>query len=464
MRRFARAFVPIVAATLAWPAGARAHGIQGRADLPVPLTAFYWAAGIVLVVSFIGLAVGWRQPLLQRWLGPEVAAPEQGGPVRWIAGLISFLLLALILVSALFGSTDLNSNFAPIAIFVVWWIGIAVCAGLLFDVWRWLHPVAWLARLLRLPDQRRAWSPRVGVWPGAIGLLAFCWLELVYPTAADVRLLGSLVLVWALATLAGMWRWGVTTWLDHGEPFSVYTGVLANMAPRSNGRWRVPFAGLTRMPTPAGSVVLVALLIGTVSYDGLSRTLWWKRRVASATVNLVERGFEPRDAQIVFGTFGLVLMVSVAVGAFLLAALLARMAGRLPRTTRWGTTAEAFAPALVPIALAYVIAHYFSYFWFQSQRIIALASDPLGRGWDLFGTTDFDIDYSTLSANAIWAIQLGAIIIGHVIGLIVAHDRALEIEQAHPESRGVRSQWPMLGLMILFTIGGLYFLSEGLNA
>ncbi|MCW2928095.1 MAG: fenitrothion hydrolase [Thermoleophilia bacterium] len=451
------------AGLLAAAPAAHAHGIQGRADLPVPLVAFYWAASIVLVVSFVGLAIGWRRPLLRRWATPAVA-PRTPGSVGWLAGAVGFLLLILVLATALFGTTDLNRNFAPIAIFVAWWIGIAITAGLLGDLWRAMHPVAFIARVLRIPAERAPWPAGLGIWLAVAGLLVFTWLELVYPTASDVRLVGILVLAWALAALAGMWRFGVERWLDHAEPFAVYTRVLSMMAIRRHGRWSPPFVGLTALRPVHGLVPFVGLLIGTVSYDGLSRTLWWKRRVANATVNLVERGIEPRHAQQLFGTFGLAMMAGLAVAAFIVAAAASRRFGRLPRRTRWGTTAQAFAPSLVPIALAYVVAHYFSFFWFQAQGLIALASDPFGSGRDLFGTADFEVDYSTLSANAIWAVQLGAIVVGHVLGLVLAHDRALEIEAEVDGARGVRSQWPMLVLMILYTVGGLYFLSEGLNA
>lgn len=447
-----------------------AHGIQGRADLPVPLIAFYWAAAVVLVISFVGLAVGWRRPLLLRWHGRGGSGgdPRPAGrrsAVQFLAGLVGFLLLMLVSASALFGSTDLNRNFAPVAIFVAWWIGIALAAGLVGDLWRMMHPIAWMARLLGVPATRDPWPPRMGVWLAVGGLLVFTWLELVYPTAANVRLLGALVVGWSVVTFAGMLAWGTDTWLDHGEPFAVYTRVLSHMAPRRDGVWRAPVVGLTAMRGVPGTVALVGLLIGSVSYDGLSRTLWWKQRVAEATARLVDGGaIEPRSAQLLFGSFGLVGLVLLAIGAFVGAAWAARTVGRLPRTTAWGPTASAFAPSLVPIALAYVVAHYFSYFWFQAQRLVALASDPFGSGADLFGTAGFQIDYSTLSANAIWAVQVGAIVVGHVLGLVLAHDRALEIEAAAPGSRGVRSQWPMLVLMILYTVGGLYFLSEGLNA
>jgi hypothetical protein len=441
-----------------------AHGIQGRADLPVPLTAFYLAAAVVPVVSFVALAVGWRTPLLERWLGPEPEPRRAETRAGFWGGLVGFLLLLLTIATALFGSEDLNRNWAPIAIFVVWWIGIALCAAFLGDIWRVMHPVAWLARRLGIAEDRGTYPPWAGVWIAYVGLLVFVWLELVYPTAAHVRLLGVLVLAWVVLTFVGIVRHGVTAWLDHGEPFAVYTRVLSHLAPRKDGHWRKPVVALTHMRCGRGMAPFVALLIGSVSYDGLSRTLWWKQRVARATVRLVDRGLEAQHAQIIFGSVGLVSMVLIAVGAFLLAAFCAEKLGRLPRRTRFGYTVDAFAPSLVPIAIAYVIAHYASYFWYQSQRLVALASDPFGSGWNLFGTADFQIDYSTLSANAIWAIQIVAIVVGHVLGLAFAHDRALEIEADSPGSRGVRSQWPMLALMILYTIGGLYFLSEGLNA
>lgn len=453
---------------------ALAHGIQGRADLPVPIRAFYWAASIVLVVSFVGLALGWRRPLLGALLTAR-SHPVAIGPatrrLRAIARVVSVLLLVLVLATALFGSRDLNANFAPIWVFVVWWIGIAVLAVTVGDWWRAVHPVAVLARLLVIPDRtERALSAGVGMWPAFAGLLLFTWLELVYPVAANVGLLGVLVFSWVAYTLLAMRRYGITPTLDQIEPFAAYTNLLGGLGCFGRGadgalERRPPVLGVLRISAVPGLPAFTGLLIGSVSYDGLSRTLWWKQRVAHAVARLVETGMQPGDAQLVLGTLGLVMMVTFAILAFLLFARLSAIAGRLPSTTRYGSIAGAFAPSLVPIAFAYVVAHYFSFFWFQSQQVIRLASDPFGRGWDLFGSSSFAVDYSTLSAEAIWIVQVVSIVVGHVLALVLAHDRALEIERdAPPGARGVRSQWPMLALMVLYTIGGLYFLSEGLNA
>lgn len=453
------------------PAAALAHGIQGRADLPVPIRAFYWASAFVLVVSFAGLSLAWHRPLVAGALDRWSCVLRLGNWARiatFVLRLMSVAGLALVVSTTFFGSTDLNANWAPVAIFVVWWIGIAACAATIGDVWRWLHPVAAIARWLRLePSGSRpyAW----GLWPAFFGLVAFTWLELVYPTAAHVRLLGALVVAWIAYTLWGMSRWGIETWLDNGEPFAAYTNVLAGLGicgRRSAGtacELRIPVLATTRLPPASGRVALAGLLIGSVSFDGLSRTLWWKRQVATVTFRAVDRGLPVDKVQIAMGTVGFAMMVSLAIGAFIGASLLARRIGRLPHQTGHGDTAQAFAHSLVPIAFAYVVAHYFSFFWFQSQELVRLASDPFGRGWDLMHTADFRIDYSTLSANAIWIVQVSAIVIGHVLGLMLAHDRALEISATSTQARAVRSQWAMLALMVLYTVGGLYFLSEGLN-
>lgn len=463
----------LCAAALAMPTFAAAHGIQGRAeDLPIPIRAFYWAAALVLVVSFVVLAVGWRRPLLASALQRR-ARPISPGPIArgllLLARIASVALLVLVFWTATFGSTDLNDNFAPIWVFVVWWIGIAVLAATVGDWWRAVHPVASLARLLAIPADTNRLPARVGVWPAFVLLLGFCWLELVYPTAANAHLLGALVGAWTILTLLAMRAWGIEAVLDRVEPFAAYTNVLGRLGvfgrDAAGGiERRPPVLGALRQVPTAGLAAFTGLLIGSVSYDGLSRTLWWKQRAGDAVLRLVDRGVSARDAQLVYGTFGLLAMVALAIGAFILLARIADIVGNLPRTSRFGPGAIAFAPSLIPIAIAYVVAHYFSYFWFQSQQVIRLASDPFGSGRDLFGTADFQTDYSTLSAEAIWIVQVAAIVIGHVIALVLAHDRALEIEHESETAHAVRSQWPMLALMVVYTIGGLYFLSEGLNS
>ena len=107
---------------------------------------------------------------------------------------------------------------------------------------------------------------------------------------------------------------------------------------------------------------------------------------------------------------------------------------------------------------AYVVAHYFSLLAYNGQDVLRLASDPLGTGADLLGTADATIDYSVVSATAIWYVQVGALVAGHVAGLVLAHDRALALYGDHRAAS--RSQVVMLVVMVCFTVLGLWLLSE----
>jgi hypothetical protein len=150
----------------------------------------------------------------------------------------------------------------------------------------------------------------------------------------------------------------------------------------------------------------------------------------------------------------------VVITAFETASWASARAAGWPNLTSIGRIATAFAHTLIPIALAYFVAHYFTLFVFQAQDLIRLVSDPFGRGWDLFGTADHKIDFQLVSANVIWAVQVTAIVVGHVVALALAHDRALQLARNHRDA--VRSQWPMLILMVLLTVAGLWSLSEGM--
>jgi hypothetical protein len=116
------------------------------------------------------------------------------------------------------------------------------------------------------------------------------------------------------------------------------------------------------------------------------------------------------------------------------------------------TLADDFVHSLVPIALAYAVAHYFSLLVLEGQAALALVSDPFGQGWDLFGTADWSIDYTLVSPNTIAYVQVGAIVAGHVAGVVLAHDRALA---RLPKAVATRSQYPLLAVMVAYTVGGL---------
>lgn len=123
-----------------------------------------------------------------------------------------------------------------------------------------------------------------------------------------------------------------------------------------------------------------------------------------------------------------------------------------------GQIARAFAPSLVPIAFAYVGAHYLTLLLYQGQGIVSLASDPLGVGSDYFGTTGSSINHALFGATTIWYAQIALVVGGHVAALILAHDRALVIYGS--ARAAIRSQFWMLAMMVGFTVLALWLLSE----
>ncbi|MCW2956659.1 MAG: fenitrothion hydrolase, partial [Thermoleophilia bacterium] len=439
-----------------------------------------WAATGALVLSFVILAAGGRRiprvgtrelRATPAWL-QRLARARTGGVV---AGALGLLWLIVLLATALFGNTLPAANPAPNLVFILGWLGLPRGALLLGRGVLALHPVAALARLGGMGEA--SLSGRVaatGVWLAWAGLAVFTWLELVYPTATKVRLIAALAIVWVVLGLIAASRWGVRAYREQLDPFGTYARLLASLSPwgtRADGRlgMRLPLLGANRdvAGTP-GLVALVTLLIGTVSYDGLTRTGWWQERVALATADLARSGIEPADARLMFGTFGFIALVLLAWGLFEAAAWDAARVGRLRTGRGLERAAQQFAPSLLPIALAYVVAHYFSFFAVQVQDLIRYASDPFDQGWDWFGTADRKIrDLRIPSGTTVWFVQVVSIVVGHVAGLLLAHDRALDLaprrDDGGPDTRAAtRSQVPMLALMLVYTVGGLYFLSEGL--
>jgi hypothetical protein len=320
-----------------------------------------------------------------------------------------------------------------------------ICA-LVGDVWRVVNPFDTMAAAV---DRLRRHGPRLryrwGRWPAVAALAGFVWLELVPSNRAEPRTLAIAILGYTAAVVAGVIRWG-RDWLAQGEGFTVFFDVLGHMAPLyrdGEGRIRVRphLTGLVGLRPDTATQAVVVVALGSTSFDGLSRTRFWidlTRNLSSMERNLLS-------------TAGLIWAMSVVTLAFVGAM---RITGRLHRR-RFQELSASFIHSLVPIAFAYALAHYFSLLVFEGQSAIALASDPLGRGWDLFGTAGQAVNFTLVSTTVIAYVQASGIVAGHVAGVVVAHDRALAV---FPQKEATRSQYPLLGAMVLFTVGGLALL------
>jgi hypothetical protein len=432
---------------------------------------FYWGAAVVLVVSFVLLGVLWRNPLL--------AARERGrglaesfsrlvlGPVRIVLQALSVALFVLVWVSAVFGDTDPFRNLAPTWIYVIFWLGLPALTVVFGYVWRALSPwraiadaFVWLRELRGAEVQPLAVYPeRLARWPAAVGLFAFAALELAYSDPASPRALAFATALYTYVALFGMASFGRDTWEENGEAFAVLYRFLARIAPfhvvdgRIRARW--PFTGLAGAEGAPGSVAFIAVMLGTVLFDGYSRTTTWQDLAARVEAPyVVDRPGVGELLVTLLSLGGLLAGVLLVALAYEAACALARWTVNAPRSL-----VEDFLRSLVPIAFVYMLAHYFTLFVVQGQFAVPLLSDPLGKGWNLFGTAHVVPDLTVIAPNTTWYVQVGALVGGHVAGLAVAHDRAVTI---FPERRAaLRSQYAMLGLMVLYTVGGLWVLSRG---
>jgi hypothetical protein len=200
---------------------------------------------------------------------------------------------------------------------------------------------------------------------------------------------------------------------------------------------------------------VVSVMIGTVTFDGLSQGSAWNDLVPRLHDLFTSLGSAPVAADKLAGSLGLLACVGLVAGFYWLGIEGARTVGGGLTGRR---LRRAFAHSLVPIAAAYVLAHYLTYLLFDGQRIRYLASDPFGQGWDLFGTSTAGIDYSLLSQNGAWYLEVAFVVLGHVAALTLAHDRALALYRDAKEA--AMSQLWMLGVMISFTLLALWLLSE----
>jgi hypothetical protein len=445
-----------VATIIATAAPAFAHvDLGGRGDLPVPLSLVVFGAAAALIISFVALSALWTEPRFENRALPR-AKPSwlqsvlTSRPLEWVIR-IAMLVFFLVVAMASARRASALETIGPIVVFDWFWVGLPIAHALLGNLWATLSPFDTIARLVGFDDEEgssgRPYPSWWGRWPAAILLFGFVWIELVDPFGSFPGHLGILIMAYTLIQIAGMQRYGRRTWLENGEAFGVYFGLIAAMAPLTrdpDGRvvTRPFLAGLAQVQPRPGLLPLIMVALGSTTFDGFSRSRLW----TDATLELAGL------VRTVALTAGLLAVIGIVTLAYVVAM---RVAAGVVRG-EWRPLAVRFSPSLVPIVLAYVVAHYFSFLVLEGQLGLVRLSDPFGLGWDLFGTDDWIINLALLSPTAIWYVQVAAIVIGHVGGVVLAHDRAITM---FDRGEAVRTQYALLAVMVLFTASGLLILS-----
>jgi hypothetical protein len=465
--RVARSAALLLLAALLWPAGALAHGIVQRQNLPIPEWLFGWAAALVLVVSFAALAALWPEPRLEgdtRWRPLPFGALLGSRAVEILCGAIGVALLPVLVVAGFVGPPTALENLESVFVFITFWVGVVFASVLFGDVFRAFSPWRAIGRVTgwalrgRAPG-RRPYPEWLGHWPAAATLLFFTWIELVGNWSEQPHTLSWAVIGYTVVTLAAQAAFGVEAWSRHGEGFGVYFNLFSRLSVFETRErvvgLRPPLTGLPRLKPVTGTVALVCVMIGTVTFDGLSQGPVWKSLLPDLVDAVTSLGVSPTAAPKVVGTAGLLFGVGLVSGFYWLGTEGARSVGGNMTAER---LRRGFIHSLVPIAAVYVAAHYFTFLLNEGQAIRYLASDPFGKDWDLFGTASSAIDYQLLSQAGSWYFEVVFVVVGHVCALVLAHDRALAM-YSNPRT-AVRSQYWMLGVMVGFTTLALWLLAE----
>ncbi|MCW3039115.1 MAG: fenitrothion hydrolase [Solirubrobacterales bacterium] len=469
MRRLpAATLLALLTFAVAGPGVAGAHGLVGRQDLPIPRWLFAWAAAAVLVISFVALATLWPKPRLEQ-VDPTggrrvLAVPRL--PAEITCGVIGVLAFLAVVYAGIEGTQTETANLGPTTIYVVFWVGFPLLSLVFGDVFRAFSPWRAIGRaggalLGRIggasTPEPLTYPERLGRWPAALGILVFAWVELVYTGRYDPSQLSFMALGYAALQLVGMSLYGVETWITRADAFGVAFNLYGRIAPLhfegGELRTRPWLSGLPSLKVVPGTVALLCVMIGTTSFDGFSLGPTWSSLAPDLQEQFVDLGLSLEHALELAFTVGLLVIVLLVAGLYRLGVAGMRSVGG---TTKGGELAGRFAHSLVPISLAYVIAHYVSSVLYQGQAMIYLVSDPLGDGTNYFGTADRTIDYF-ISATGIWYLQVAALVLGHAAGLVLAHDRALVLYRKARDA--TRSQYWMLAVMVGFTSLGLWLLS-----
>ena len=498
----------IAAASLvAWPA--YAHGFGERTELPVPLGYFLIGAGLAVALSFVFISVlvkispessYWRLNLIgSGWSKATLTSPITLLPVK----LLSVFLLGLVIATGFVGASNSLINFSPTFVWIIWWVGMAIAVAIVGNIWALTNPwkilFTWAEGLYRVirPGRElslgREYPAKYGIWPALVLFVLYTWVQDAYPNSHVPTQIAIMVVVYSVITFGGMAIFGKHQWLKKGEAFSVVFGLLSRFsitevrvidrdacqacstecqdregicvdcyecfeqAKTREVNLRPPAIGLDRNePVTNDVLALVVLMLATVTFDGFSATSAWAE-FQTFVVNLFGSGDgEIFNSLVLADTLGVLL---VPVGFFLVYLFFSKlMAGSVNGEIGALEMARIFSYSLIPIALAYNIAHFITLLLIQGQLIVPLASDPFGSGWDLFGTVDYSLNISIINARILWLLSVALIVLGHVLAVYLAHRVAIRTFTDRALALG--SQYPMLALMVMYTVISLWIIAQ----
>ena len=453
------------------PQPAFAHAFGTQYTLPIPFTLYFYGAAGALIISFVVIGFFIRQTkksllfptkdITKAFVGKILTKP-------WflrVGQALSVFLFLLTIITGLIGVNDFAFNFNMTFFWIIFLLGTAYMTALTGNFYRVLNPFFSLVSLSEYVWNASSkpiftYPKKLGYFPALLGYFFLIYFELI----GDVtpHKLSVVLLIYSCITFLGVILFGKNDWLEKAEFFGVFFALLSWVSPLAKEKkhvvLRVPFTALVEKRIESFSLLLFILfMLSSTAFDGFRETTVWGN-ISSALSTQMSSLFGLQTAFVIDTVF-LILSPFFFLGIYIVILLLTKLVVHTSESIY--ALALAFAPSLIPIALVYNIAHYYTFLLIQGQDIIRLISDPFGYGWNIFQTANFTPNISLLPTTLIWQTEVAFLLSGHIVAVYISHLIALKVFPSH--KKAVISQFPMLFLMVLYTVLGLWILSQPLS-
>ena len=424
-----------------------AHGVGRVYESPIPAYLYAVGAGLTVLLSFVLRALaGHREQVARaRVVAGEGVARVLGAILR-VAGLAG---LALAIAAAVLVD-ERGLTLAPLLFWVGLIVGTTALCVLLGGSWEAADPWGTLEGYYRIDDDERE-PPALPWWTGPLLVYTLFWFELVSGVGFEPAGILGAVVVYSVLSFALRHRLGPDWRLV--DPLSILFGFASATSPlelRSDGIRYRGMAGLDRHePMPRALFASVFVLLASTTLDNVTETVGWSSFVTSTGLDALPREVVESVAFVAFA----LLFLAPFLGAIAAGGQRARGESSLY------VAARSFGWSLVPIGVAYVLAHNAPLLITGVPQLLRELSDPFGYGWNLFGTASLWSGFAP-SPQLVWYLEIALIVGGHVLGVLAAHRTAVRVAGDH--AGAVRSQYALTALMSVYTIATLWLLAQPL--
>lgn len=450
---------------IVFPENAFAHVFGTMYTLPIPVWLYLFSGAAALIISFLAFGIFLNQPNQNKFNNRVDLSKYQAVKFLIKPEILSIIksiplgIFGIIILAGIFGIQDPTLNISPTLFWIIFLLGFSYLSSVFGNFWQYVNPWKILANAVINSKPILKYPKKLGFIPALFFYFLFIWVELISQNAAEPKIISIYIFLYTALNLLGRFLFGFKDWFKYGEFFNVFFGLISLVAPIifENGKvyLRFPFFGVLKIKVEHVSLLIFILfMLSSTAFDGFRATSAWL-----SIYYKFMAGLTSETAYKIIQTVFLVFSPGLFLIIYFLAVGIMKLIIRTKLTVI--SIALVFAPSLIPIALAYNIAHYYTLLLISGQSIIQLISDPLGLGWNLFGTSSYTNNPGIISASFVWNSQVAVIILGHIAAVFLAHLTALKIFLTRKSA--MLSQLSMLIVMIIYTVTGLWILSQPLR-